>query len=136
MHNFRRFYYQNKEKIWKVVLIIAFLLGLIYYMNDLVEKQSNPSNVVAMPEKDIYSDTQNKTYISDKSPVTGGTVTKQEVEIINNTISKFLENCKNEKYEQAYNMLSVECKENGYDTLEKFKNEYIKSRFKKENSII
>lgn len=134
MHNLRHFYYQNKEKIWKVVLIIAFLFGILYFLNKNAVKDSNENLYASNSSNTNYSDEQNKTYISDKSAISGKTVTQQDVEKINNTISKFLQYCKNDNVEQAYNMLSNNCKENGYNTLEKFKEKYLKSRFDK-NSI-
>lgn len=132
MHNLRHFYYQNKEKIWKVVLIIAFLLGIIYFLNGQSVEKSNQNSYTSNNNVN-YSDEQNKTYISDKSPMSGGTVTEKEVQKINNTVSKFLQYCKNGKVEEAYNMLSGDCKEE-YNTLEKFKEKYLKTRFDK-NSI-
>ena len=132
MHNIRRFYYQNKDKIWKVVLIIAFLLGIIYYLNWIASQDNNNiNNVVATNKNDIYSDNQNKTYISDKSAISGGTINKQEVEKINNTISRFLQYCKDEKFEDAYSMISLDCKQKKYKTMKEFKDKYIKTKFNK-----
>ena len=110
MHNIRHFYYQNKEKIWKVVLIIAFLLGIIYFFNDRAKENTN-KNQYTSNNNINYSDEQNKTYISNQSAISGETVSKQEVEKINNTVSKFLQYCKNGNIEDGYNMLSKDCKE-------------------------
>lgn len=132
MHKIRHFYYQNKEKIWKVVLIIAFLLGIIYFLNERASS-NDTSGIVSPTNKEIYSDEENKTYISDTSAISGGTVTEQEVQKINNTIGKFLQHCKTGNAEEAYNMLSTDCKENEYNTIEQFKQNYIKSRFDKES---
>ena len=133
MHNIRHFYYQNKEKIWKVVLIIAFLLGIIYFFNDRAIEDTNKNQYTSNNNID-YSDEQNKTYISNQSAISGETVSKQEVEKINNTVSKFLQYCKNGNIEEAYNMLSKDFKEEHYNTVEKFKEKYLKSKFDK-NSI-
>ena len=132
MHKLRHFYYQNKEKIWKVVLIIAFLLGIIYYINNSLEKQSN--EVKEESQKDntlIYSNKENKTYISDTSAIYGEKVTEKEAETINNNISKFLQYCKNGNVELAYQMVSKDCKSNNYSTVEKFQEKYIKPKFNK-----
>lgn len=132
MHNLRHFYYQNKEKIWKVVLIIAFLLGIIYFINNSYEKENNSNNIPAMKEQDIYSDNENKTYISDKSAISGSTITETEVNQINNTINKFLEYCKSGNAQEAYNMISADCKEEEYKSLEKFQEKYLKEKFSKD----
>lgn len=130
MHKLRHFYYQNKEKIWKVILIIVFLLGIIYFLNWQTENKSNQiSNSESNNTKINYEDNQNKTYISDKSAITGSEVTESIVNKINNTISKFLQYCKNENYEEAYNMISADCKKKKYSTLEEFTEKYAKSKF-------
>lgn len=134
MHNLRHFYYQNKQKIWKVVLIIAFLLGIIYFLNARAEEKSDQKLYTSDSSNVNFSDEQNKTYIAEESALTGEKVTDKEVQKINSTIRNFLQYCKNGNAEEAYNMLSNDCKENQYSTLEKFKEKYLKTRFGK-NSI-
>ena len=93
MHNFRHFYYQNKEKIWKVVLIIAFVLGIIYFLNGTVtERNNSESRYEKTPEEYYYSESE-KVYISGTSAVTGGAISESEAEKINDTISQFLQYC-------------------------------------------
>ena len=133
MHSLRHFYYQNKEKIWKVVLIIAFLLAIIYFLNWMTIQKNNSNSMQGQipTNENIYLDSENKTYISNSSAISGGSISKEEVVLVNNTISKFLQYCKNGEIENAYNMLSNDCKENEYNTLEKFKEKYISSKFSK-----
>lgn len=134
MHKLRHFYYQNKEKIWKVILIIVFVLGIIYFLNWQTENKTNQiSNSTSNNTKINYEDDENKTYISDKSAITGSEVTESTVNKINNTISKFLQYCKNENYEEAYNMISFDCKKKKYSTLEEFIEKYVQSKFSKNN---
>lgn len=134
MHKLRHFYYQNKEQIWKVVLIIAFLLGIIYYINYAISNENVQTNTNTKNEEAIYSDEQNKTYISNKSAISGNPVIKEEAQEVNNSISKFLQYCKNGNSEAAYNMLSADCKQSEYNTLEKFQERYLKSKFNKDDT--
>ena len=68
MHNLRRFYYANKEKIWKVVLIIAFVLAIIYFVNQNSQKTvSNNEEKELNKQESLYVDKENNTYISDKT---------------------------------------------------------------------
>lgn len=132
MHNLRHFYYQNKEKIWKVVLIIALLLGLIQFLNYRASKGTTSGTVVTnTTNNDYYSDNQNKTYISDQSAISGQTVTVEDAQKINATISKFLQYCKNEQYQEAYDMISDDCKEKIYQTIDEFTNKYAKTKMTK-----
>lgn len=132
MHNLRRFYYQNKQKIWKVVLIIAFLLGIIYLLDKKALEDSNKNLYPQDMNNNInYYDDENKTYISDKSAISGGSISKEDVKKINHTISKFLQYCKNENYQEAYNMISSDCRQKKYQTLEKFIEKYAKAKINK-----
>lgn len=131
MHKLRHFYYQNKEKIWKVALLIAFLLGIIYFLNSQAIKSTNKNSNKPDTNSVNYSDNKNKTYISNTSAISGGTVNQEKVEKINSTISKFLQYCKSENYEEAYNMISSDCKQKRYKTLEEFTNKYVKTKFNK-----
>ena len=133
MHNLRHFYYQNKENIWKVVLIIAFLLWIIYFINNSYNTEEKLNNVSSTQANNMYFDNENKTYISDKAAISGSTISKTEVNKINNTINKFLQYCKNGNVQEAYNMISADCKENEYKALEKFNEKYIKDKFGKES---
>lgn len=129
MHKLRRYYYQNKEKIWKVILVTALVLGIIQLLNQNVKNESNQQNQLTSNENINYENKNTNTYISNQTAISGGTVTGQEVETINNTISKFLNYCKNNNVQEAYAMLSESCKEEEYDTIEKFEQKYVKQKF-------
>jgi len=128
MHRLRHFYYQNKEKIWKTILIIILVLGMIYLLDslaidninkDVSEVQSNVSNKYNEEEY----------YIQEQSAISGEIIAKTEVIKISDTISKFLKYCNNKQYTEAYDMLSTEIKENKYSSLEKFSQKYVDSKF-------
>lgn len=130
MHNLRRFYYQNKQKVWKVAIIVALILALIYFLNYTTTQRITDNNSQKVTHnREVYEDTENNIYISDKSAVTGEKINKDQAQQINNTISKFLQHCKNRNTEEAYKMISSDCKEKKYQTLEKFKNKYAEAKF-------
>jgi len=131
MHNLRRFYYKNKDKIWKVVLIIAFLLGMIYFLDYTALERNNEKNIYEEIEEEIYENADAQTYIEKESAISGSTVTQTEVNKINQTITQFLQYCKNGNSQEAYNMLSKDIKENHYKTLEEFEDRYIKKKYNK-----
>lgn len=131
MHNLRRFYYNNKSKIWKVVLIIALVLGLIYLIDSKMIDSNN--NLYKEEKSEIYEDNDKQTYISNQSAILGSIVTESDANKINQTISKFLQYCKNSNIQEAYDMLSNDCKETEYNTIEKFENKYIKNKFTKDD---
>ena len=133
MHNLRRFYYNNKSKSWKGVLIIAFVLGLIYLLDNRMIESHNSKNLYKEENSEIYEDNDKQTYISNQSAILGSIVTESDANKINQTISKFLQYCKNSNIQEAYNMLSNDCKETEYNTIEKFENKYIKNKFTKDD---
>ena len=132
MHKLRRYYYQNKEKIWKAILVTALVLGIIQLLNENVKKQSNQPNQLVTNENISYENKNTNTYISNQTAISGGTVTGREVETINNTISKFLNYCMKNNVQEAYAMLSQSCKEEEYDTIEKFYQKYVQQKFSKD----
>lgn len=131
MHKLRRFYYQNKEKIWKVILIIVLILALIYFLSKTAVNRNNQKISNISVNSKIYSDEENRTYISEQSAISGEAITEKQVTKINNTISKFLQYCKNGNVQEAYNMLSENCKKDRYSSAEKFNELYVKSKFNK-----
>lgn len=131
MHSLRHLYYQNKEKIWKVILIIAFVLGIIYLLNLYEIKKSSKGELTSNENLNYYNESS-KTHISEKTAISGESLTEKEVTKINNIISRFLKYCQNGQAEEAYNMLSQDCKKNRYSTLEKFKDQYIQVKFNKQ----
>lgn len=129
MHRLRHFYYQNKEKIWKVFLLAAFILGIIYVLNSFAIDSANKSVLESNNNYGYQYGDSESTYIQGTSAITGEIITKTEANKINDTISKFITNCQNKKYEEAYNMLSEDCIEVKYNTIEKFIEQYITPKF-------
>lgn len=129
MHNLRHFYYQNKEKIWKVILITVFVLGVIYFLNYLVGKEAKKGNTLSSNNNSTYYNEDRNTYVLGNTAISGQELTQKDVEKIDNIIGQFLEYCKNGRVEEAYNMLSEDCKTNRYNSLEKFDKQYVKTKF-------
>ena len=77
MHNLRRFYYQNKYKIWGVIIFIVLLLLVIQVLNKIASmvnenkineamlNNTNTANTI------INNSNTNSHITSDKSAVTG-----------------------------------------------------------------
>ena len=129
MHSLRHFYYQNKEKIWKVVLIVILVLGFIYFINSQTIKNHNEKQETEEVFLQKYYSESNKTAIKEESAIAGGKITEKEAKKIYQNISKFLEYCKSQQAEQAYAMLSENCKQQRYSSIEKFKKEYMTKKF-------
>lgn len=128
MHNLMRFIRQNRKQIIKVALIVAFLILMLQLMNYFA---ANQTSEYSNSKSDIYN-TSNGTIISDKSAVSGGSISTSEINKVNNKISEFIKYCNEHNTEEAYNMLSNSCKEELYPEINDFISNYYEPLFKEE----
>lgn len=135
MHNIRRFYYQNKEKIWKLVFFIVFIILLIQIINYAI-KTKNEKNISIVNNNNLNNSTNNinESYkntqiMSNQSIITGGEISNAQLNKDHEIIENFVNYCNNKEYENAYNLLSKKCKEIYYPSLQDFYNLYIREKF-------
>lgn len=137
MHNLIHFYYQNKKKIWKVIIIIALIIALIQILNYIVGRNgtSNNKNNNKVSSSKILEDVNGKeptnTIVSsEKSLVDGNELSSTSLKTAKQAINDFINCCNNGEVDKAYNLLTEECKEELYPTIEFFKTNYIDGIFK------
>ena len=63
--------------------------------------------------------------------IKGSDISKEQFEQDSNLVNKFLDFCNNKEVEEAYNLISDECKKEKYPTLEEFKKFYYNDIFEK-----
>lgn len=119
----RRYYNQNRTKIWRIVGIIAFIIILIQLANYISgislnnennKKQKNTISKTELQTESIISDTK----IGEKTATNN-----------NEAIEKFVNYCNEGDINSAYNMLTDECKEVCYKSIDDFKNYYYNQIF-------
>lgn len=118
MYNLRRFYNQNRKKIWRIVIIIAsaiLLLQLANYWYGHRETKQNADMQNVVSKSDMAEIT------SQKSTVSGERISGEKLNKETEIITTFAEKCTNQEIEEAYNMLTEECKEKQYPSLSDFK---------------
>ena len=116
----------NKKKIIKVALIIAFLFIILQILNFL----SGQKNDIQF--NNDYSNIQketNGTIKSDKSAVSGKKVSEKEIKKVGNIINQFVDFCNDKEIEKAYDLLSIQCKEVLYNSIDSFKEGYYGKLF-------
>lgn len=123
MEKLIRFYNQNKKTIFKyigIILVSYMILKIIntYYENRTFnEYDSNNTEINTNANEDTVADE------------------KIEKSKISETVNTFIEYCKENKVEEAYNMLTDETKEKSkYSTLEKFQTNFIETFLKTGNN--
>ncbi len=121
MNRFIRYFNQNRVKIIIAILIVAFIIILIQAINNIL-KQSQTEEELTEP---VIQDSSRPV----ESVITGEELTEETTDNNLNTISHFVEFCNAKEYENAYNMLSQDCKDAVYNTLESFVTNYCNRVF-------
>lgn len=116
-------YNRNRKVIWFILGICVAVYVIIHIINEFLGQ-------------DLYRDannlnltTNNTFYDTNYSVVSNEQIEKKYVASITNIIKEFINNCNENKSEEAYNMLSSECKEELYPNIETFEKEYLNKFF-------
>ena len=118
------FWRDNKEKIMQIAKVFGILIaigtsaGVIFSTLNL--DNGNESNTVS------------KVYVPEKTVISGDDITEEEYEKENNLAETFVNFCNEQKIEEAYNLLTDDCKEKLYPTLQDFKDKYYDIIFKED----
>lgn len=133
-------YINHKGKIFValfVVIVVILVSIIVNLLNTLqlnkAETNTEPSQNIAQENTPIGNFTD--IYVSDnQSVVTGDSVGASKVTAME-TIEQFVKICNEQKVEEAYNLLSDECKEEVYHSIDSFRNNYYNKIFngKKKN---
>ena len=124
MENLRRYYYANKTKIWRGIFIVAFVLVLIQVLNYFQGRKTKKIN-----NTNADTITSNTSLITDKSALGTGTVSESKLKNDMRIIDEILNLCNNKKFEDAYKLVSTDCKNNLFTTYEIFKKTYCDKIF-------
>ena len=135
MYRILRFYNQNKKNIIKVILIIAFILGLIQLLDFWAKnKNVDNQNLNLIGSGSISNKLEDK-IVSNKSANIGDTISTEKLESDGNIINNFMENCNNKDITAAYDLISDECKEEMYPTKEEFYQKYYLNVFNNKEKL-
>ena len=115
MSKLRKYYYDNKTKIWKTILIIVSLFAILYFINFLIRNQNQ--EILTSQEQNNIQNTvvDNTSLTTNQSVVGGGTMDENKLEEDINIIEQFIKLCNNKEVEQAYELLSNDCKSNVFN---------------------
>lgn len=119
MERFRRFFYNNKNQIYKAIGIIAVILITIQILNQLAKKELEKRR----------EETETIDYGKDISAVTQEKKNKYEYSSQKEIMEEFVNYCNEENYEEAYNLLTDDCKETLYPNIDIFIENYCKTNF-------
>lgn len=131
MNRFVRWYNQNRKTIWSVIAVIILIIGLIQLVNYFVSERNEKR--ISLYSNQTQNTTTNSTYNTvtvdeEYSTVTGDTLSSTQQEQIE-VIDVFIEYCNEGDIESAYQLLTDECKEEMYPSLEDFQESYYQQIF-------
>ena len=127
-------YINNKTKVLTaifVIIVIILVSIIVNFLNalQLNEVQTNTETNVNVQENNTPIGNFTDIYVGDsESVVTGENMSSAQVTIID-TINQFVQLCNEGNVNEAYNMLSDECKEEVYPSLDSFSNNYYNAIF-------
>ena len=114
-----RFYNQNRYLVWIVILTVIAIISLIHILNNYIEKNDLQEN-----DSNIY------TGITKKRDENYTVITQKKLDKdTSNIIKTFINYCNTGNPEQAYKLLSDDCKQLLYPSLESFKEKYYNKIF-------
>ena len=140
MHGLRKFYYNNKYKIWGIIVFIVVVLFSIYTLNNIVKIQnqnaltSNVNNTNKINQS--VSNNSNTFMSSNKSGITGNEISEAEIDKVKKIIDQFITYCNQKDISKAYEMLSDDCKKVLYQDADKFKTLYYDKVFNGDNKQV
>lgn len=123
MNRLVRFYNRNRKEIWKVIGIIVLIIFVLQMLNYVAKKKKVENNIENNSTQSIEQQYNNIKIKSDESVLTGEKMSQEEIDSIK-IINDFFEYCNEQKIQEAYDLLSDECKEEMYSSVQIFKEMY------------
>jgi len=130
MNNLIRYYNQNRRKVWWIIIIIAFVLLLIQVLNSFA----------AMKNRNVVSNQASRNTVVTNTGVTitysgdnNNNVSQRSVGEHSKIMNSFVTYCNNGNVTEAYNLLSDNCKNQMYEDIQKFQDNYYMYIFKNGN---
>lgn len=133
--NLIRYYNQNRKKIWGILIIIISAFILLQLLNYVLRKNNENKLIAqnnALKETNINSSNNTK-LTTNQSVVTGESISSSQLQDATTVIDNFITYCNNKELEKAYDLLTDECKEEIYNTLEVFEQAYYNDVFNGES---
>lgn len=130
MYNLRRFYNQNRKAIWRIILIIAFAIIILQVLNGFAKNRNNEKITELNTNNVNKNATTLNGVISKKSSITGETIDNNKLKADSDIIDEFILNCNNKDINKAYDLLSNDCKNEVFPTIDDFNRIYYQEVFK------
>lgn len=122
MNKIIRYWNQNRQKIIIIIAIIAFFIIIIQLINGLLKNNnSSGENVNISKTVDVTK--------PNKSEITGQELPEKLAETNTDLVKDFITYCNNQEVQNAYNLLSTDCKQEYRNDINIFKSNYFDKIF-------
>lgn len=130
MHRLLSWYNQNRLQVIIVALLIAFIFIILRVLNGFAEKEfEQKKSESSLRNNSINVEQSTIASRVNQSVLTGEKISEQTSNSNQKVIKQFIKYCNDVKVEDAYAMLSDECKEALYPTLRDFVTYYYLNIF-------
>ena len=119
MHKLLSFYNRNWKKIWVIIIVIIFLGAVWWYLVNMSSDSEN-NNVAS---SNIDANNFNTISMTNKEQALSGQATTTSQEKVD-FLDSFFSYCNSGDIENAYKLISDECKEEMYQNINGFKEAY------------
>ena len=139
MYKLIRFFNQNRKKIVRVILIIAFAFIILQILNYLIKikyENDNEKNTNVIINQNNSISNYNNSLISDKSMISGSSISSTKLKSDIDIIDKFMTYCNNKELEKAYDLLSEDCKDELFNSKDEFYKLYLSKLFDNKKTYI
>ncbi len=126
--NFSNFIRKHKSKLKDLGQKLVIVAIAVCFATIILSALSNNEEV---QEEDPYNP-----YNPTETTIKGSDISEEEFKEDSNLVNTFLEFCNNKNVEDAYYLLSDECKEEKYPTIEEFKEFYYDYIFDKKRECV
>lgn len=129
MNKLTRYYNQNRKKIWAIIIIIAFAFAMLRLANYFAKINNQKAIQNVTPSQvSVNNNLTNTTAVGNS--VQSSSSGKFKTQIAETDIIKeFTSYCNKKELENAYNMLTNECKNQMFSGLQSFEDIYYNSAF-------
>lgn len=126
MNNLISWYNQNRRRFWSVIITVIVISMILWRLiNSLSFNRTTSLNV---EKNQVDTNTLNTISLaSEKSAITGARTTISQDEV--NLIDQFFSYCNSGKIQEAYNLISDDCKNEMYSEIKIFQEAYFNPVF-------
>lgn len=125
MYKLMRFYNQNRKTIWRILAGILIVFGLLQLINAWSKKKTEKKQSEYEKPQTTNVQYNDISLETEKSVVSGDKISDKQKDMIK-VIDKFFKYCNEQKIQEAYDLLTEECKDELYSSLQVFYETYYK----------